>query len=196
VARLGRPPGGRDSARLMPGVSYGMTTTIRRTRQEVLVLALLAASTAGFACTAPPAALGTAERAALADSVRAFAAGMVATIDGHDVDGFIAHHLDGPDFAWATFGAMAPLDSHHVSMKRYFPSDAGKNVHFRLGDSKVYVIDRDAAVLTGVIHSTNVDAGGNPTTGHEAWSIVVHRIDGVWRVVQAHESYPRSPTAE
>lgn len=157
-------------------------------------LAILAA--AGLACAAPPAPLAPAERAALADSVRAFAAGMVATIDGHDVDGFIAHHLDGPDFAWATYGAMVPLDSHHVSMKRYFPSDAGRNVRFRLGETKVYVIDRHAAVLTGVIHSTNVDAKGDPTTGHEVWSIVVHRIDGVWRVVQAHESYPRAPAAE
>ena len=133
------------------------------------------------------------ERAALADSVRAFAAGMVATIDGHDVDGFIANHLDGPDFAWATYGAITPLDSHHVSMKAYFPSDAGKNVRFRLGDSKVHVIGRNAAVLTGIIHSTNVDSAGNPTTGHEAWSIVVQRIDGAWKVVQAHESYPRPP---
>jgi hypothetical protein len=137
--------------------------------------------------------LAPGHRAALADSVRAFAATMVATIDGHDVDGFIGYHLDGPDFAWATFGAMTPLDSHHVSMKAYFPSDAGKNVRFRLGESKVHVIDGDAAVLTGIIHSTNVDSAGNPTTGHEAWSIVVQRIDGEWKVVQAHESYPRTP---
>jgi hypothetical protein len=148
-----------------------------------------------LACTAPPAALtpatlAPADRAALADSVRAFAAGMVATIDSHNVDGFIAHHLDGPDFAWATYGAMTPLDSHHVSMRAYFPSDA-KNV--RPARRVEVVIDRDAAALTGVIHSTNVDAGGNPTTGHEMWTIVVHRIDGAWRVVQAHESYPRTP---
>ncbi|MCC7000689.1 MAG: nuclear transport factor 2 family protein [Gemmatimonadaceae bacterium] len=177
-----------------------MTSILRRrTRPQPLVLATtIASALVMLACTAPPAALtpatlAPADRAALADSVRAFAAGMVATIDSHNVDGFIAHHLDGPDFAWATYGAMTPLDSHHVSMRAYFPSDAGKNVRFRLGESKVYVIDRDAAALTGVIHSTNVDAGGNPTTGHEMWTIVVHRIDGAWRVVQAHESYPRAP---
>ncbi len=62
-----------------------------------------------------------------------------------------------------------------------------------LGESRVHVIDRDAAVLTGIIHSTNVDANGKPTTGHEAWSIVVQRIGGDWKVVQAHESYPRTP---
>lgn len=137
--------------------------------------------------------LTPADRAALADSVRTFAANMVTTIDRHDVDGFIGRHLDGPDFAWATFGGMVPLDSHHVSMKAYFPSDQGKNVHFKLGESRVHVIDRDAAVLTGIIHSTNVDANGQPTTGHEAWSIVVQRIGGDWKVVQAHESYPRTP---
>lgn len=147
------------------------------------------------ACSTPAPDLTDADRAALADSVRTFAANMVATIDGHDVDGFIAYHRDGPDFAWATFGAMTPLDSHHVSMKAYFPSEQGKNVHFRLGESKVHVISRDAAVLTGIIHSTNVDSAGNPTTGHEAWSIVVQRFDGAWKVVQAHESYPR-PAAQ
>ena len=56
--------------------------------------------------------------------------------------------------------------------------------------------DRDAAALTGVIHSTNVDASGDPPTGHEVWSIVVHRIDGAGRGVQAHESDPRTPPAE
>lgn len=172
-----------------------MISPIRdRARRGAHALALALAFAAG-ACSTPPVPLTPDERAALADSVRAFAAAMIATIDGHDVDGFIAHHLDGPDFAWATYGAMVPLDSHHVSMRAYFPSAAGRNVRFRLGDSKVYVIDRNAAALTGIIHSTNVDPDGNPTTGHEAWSIVVHRVDGAWRVVQAHESYPRTPPA-
>lgn len=165
-----------------------------RTRRGANALALALAMAAG-ACSAPPATLSPEERAALADSVRAFAAGMIATIDGHDVDGFIAHHLDGPDFAWATHGAIVPLDTHHVSMRAYFPSPAGRNVRFRLGESKVYVIDRNAAALTGIIHSTNVDSAGNPTAGHEAWTIMVHRLDGAWRVVQAHESYPRTPPA-
>jgi len=165
-----------------------------RTRPTTTCLLLLAT-----ACAAPPgpaATLSSTERAALADSVRAFAAEMVATIDRHDVDGFIDRHQDGPGFAWATWGAVVPLESHRASMKRYFPSDQGKQVRFTLGESTVYVIDRDAAALTGIIHSTNVDAEGNPTTGHEAWSIVVHRIDGQWKVVQAHESYPRPEAPE
>ena len=61
-------------------------------------------------------------------------------------------------------------------MKRYFPSDA--------------------AARTGIINSTNVDSAGQPTTGHEAWSIVLHRLDGRWNVVQAHESYPRPKAPE
>lgn len=157
---------------------------------------LLLLASACAAPPSPPATLSPAERAALADSVRAFAAEMVATIDRHDVDGFIGHHQDGPDFAWATWGAIDSLEKHRSSMKRYFPSDAGKNVHFTLGESKVYVIDRDAAALTGIINSTNVDAKGTPTTGHEAWSIVLHRLDGRWKVVQAHESYPRPSAPE
>ncbi len=156
---------------------------------------ILASTTFALAGCATSTTLAPADRAALADSVRAFGAAMVATIDRHDVDGFIAFHHDGPDFAWATFGGMTPLDSHFVSMKKYFPSDQGKNVHFKLGESRVHVIDRNAAVLTGIIHSTNVDAAGRPTTGHEAWSIVVQRIAGEWKVVQAHESYPRAPAA-
>jgi hypothetical protein len=160
------------------------------------LLLLTAACAAPSTPPATPAPLSPAEQAALADSVRAFAAEMVATIDRHDVDGFIGYHQDGPGFAWATWGAIDSLEKHRSSMKNYFPSDAGTNVHFTLGESKVYVIDRNAAALTGIINSTNVDAAGKPTTGHEAWSIVVHRLDGRWRVVQVHESYPRPVGAE
>jgi hypothetical protein len=165
-------------------------------RLTACLLLLTAACAAPPSPPATPAPLSPAEQAALADSVRAFAAEMVATIDKHDVDGFIGYHHDGPGFAWATWGAIDSLEKHRSSMKQYFPSDAGKNVHFTLGESKVYVIDRDAAALTGIINSTNVDAAGKPTTGHEAWSIVVHRLDGRWKVVQVHESYPRPAAAE
>ena len=51
----------------------------------------------------------------------------------------------------------------------------------------------DAAVATAVIHSTNVGEDGEPTSGHEVWSIVVQRIEGEWKVVQVHESYPPPP---
>ncbi len=138
--------------------------------------------------------LTDAERAALADSVRQFANEMVETIDRHDVDGFIAYHLRSPDFAWASRGAITPLDSHDVSMKEYFPG-VGKNVHFKLGDSRVRVLSRDAAVATSIIHSTNIGEDGEATSAHEVWSIVVQRIDGEWKVVQAHESYPPPPAS-
>ena len=155
----------------------------------VLSLSLLAGCAAGGYGE-----LTDAERAALADSIRQFANEMVVTIDGHDVDGFIDYHWRHPDFTWASSGSITPLDSHHVSMKEYFPG-VGKNVHFKLGDSRVHVLSRDAAVATSIIHSTNIDDDGEPTTGHEAWSIVVQRIGGEWKVVQAHESYPRRPAS-
>ena len=138
--------------------------------------------------------LTDAERAALADSVRQFANEMVETIDGHDVDGFIGYHLRSPDFAWASRGEITPLDSHDASMKEYFPG-VGKNVQFKLGDSRVRVLGRNAAVATSFIHSTDIGEDGEATSGHEVWSIVVQRIDGEWKVVQVHESYPPPPAS-
>ncbi len=154
---------------------------------SVLSLSVVLAGCAGSS----DAELTDAERAALADSVRQFANEMVETVDRHDVDGFIGYHLDGPDFAWASRGETSPLESHRESMKEYFPG-VGKNVHFELGDSRVHVLGRDAAVATSYIHSTNIGEDGEPISGHEVWSIVVHRIDGEWKVVQVHESYPPS----
>ncbi len=157
---------------------------------SVLGLSVLLAGCAGSG----DGALAEDERAALADSVRQFANEMVETIDRHDVDGFIGYHVDGPDFAWASRGEVTPLEGHRESMKEYFPG-VGKNVHFKLGDSRVHVLSRDAAVATSFINSTNIGEDGEPTTGHEVWSIVVQRIDGEWQVVQVHESYPPRPDA-
>ncbi len=159
-----------------------------RTLSSVLGLSVLLAGCAGIG----DGELTDAERAALGDSIRQFANEMVETIDGHDVDGFIGYHLDGPDFAWASRGEVTPLESHRASMKEYFPG-VGRNVHFTLGESTVHVLGRDAAVATSVIHSTNVGEDGEPTSGHEVWSIVVQRIEGEWKVVQVHESYPPPP---
>ena len=133
--------------------------------------------------------LTDAERSALADSIGQFANEMVEAVDRHDVDGFIGYHVDGPNFAWASRGAVTPLESHRESMTEYFPG-VGKGVHFTLGESRVHVLSRDAAVATSFIHSTNIGENGETIGGHEVWSIVVERIDGEWRVVQVHESYP------
>jgi ketosteroid isomerase-like protein len=136
--------------------------------------------------------LSGAERAALVDSIKLLANEMVETIDRHDVDGFIAYHWHNPDFVWASSGEIIPLESHHAGMKEYF-SGPGQNVHFELAESRVHVLSRDAAVATCIIHSSSIGEDGEPRSGHEAWSIVVQRINGEWKVVQAHESYPRRP---
>src|SRR5262249_25018013 len=115
----------------------------------------------------------------------------VETIDRHDVEGFIGYHAKAPDVAWAMSGGIITVDSMRTSMLGYFPSPAGKNVHFTLGDARVYVLDRNAGVVTAIINSTNVDSTGASRTGHQAWSIVVQRTGGAWKVVQVHESYPR-----
>jgi hypothetical protein len=133
--------------------------------------------------------LNETERVALADSVRAFANLMVETIDRHDVEGFINFHARSDDVAWAMSGSIITVDSMRASMLQYFPSPAGVNVHFRLGDARVYILDRNAAVVTAVIHSTNVDSTGVTRTGHQAWSMVL-------QLVQVHESYPAAPPTD
>jgi hypothetical protein len=174
------------SGKSSPAHSKGVT--VMRKLGSVLGLSVLLAGCAGSG----DGALAEDERAALADSVRQFANEMVETIDRHDVDGFIAYHLRSPDFAWASRGAITPLDAHDVSMNEYFPG-VGKNVHFKLGDSRVHVLSRDSAVATSIIHSTDIGEDGEATSGHEVWSIVVQCIDDEWKVVQAHESYPPRP---
>lgn len=130
------------------------------------------------------------ERAALADSLSGFARQMMLDIDGHDVDKFIGHHENGPGFAWATSGALVPLDSMHATMRTYFSGPQGQHAHFSLGDVRAVSLGRNAGAVTAIINSTNRDSTGAERRSHQAWTIVVERREGRWRVVQAHESYP------
>lgn len=154
---------------------------------------VLAGALALVACRPTARRLTDVERAALADSLTQFAAGMVADIDRHEVDKFIGYHENVPGFTWATSGELIALDSMHASMREYFGGPQGKEAHFSLGDTRAYPLGRDAGVVTGIITSTNKDSAGAERRGHQAWSIVVERRGGMWRVVQAHESYPRTP---
>jgi hypothetical protein len=146
-----------------------------------------------IACRPSERPLSEAERNALADSLSGFAGQMVAEIDRHEVDRFIGHHENVPGFAWASSAELIELDSMHASMRSYFGGPEGREVHFSLGEVRAYPLGRNAGVVTGIIHSTNRDSLGAEQRGSQAWSIVVERRGGDWKVVQVHESYPRTP---
>jgi hypothetical protein len=147
------------------------------------------------ACRPAPRDLSDADRAALADTLKQAAATIMADIDRHEVGKFLAHHDGGPAFAWATQGAILTLDSMRAIMMPYFSGPSGQNVRFSLGTSVAYPLTRDAGVVTAVVNSTNRDSTGTERKSHQAWSVVLQRRDGSWRVVQVHESYP-GPTPE
>ncbi len=138
--------------------------------------------------------LTPAHRAALSDSLQAFATSLVVAISNHDVEKFMGAHAESPELTYAAAGMIYPSkDSIHHELTRYFASAAAKNVHFSLGASKVNVLDVNNGIVTGWIDSSNIDAQGKPRKGHQAWSIVVQRRGPVWKIIQAHESYPRTP---
>jgi hypothetical protein len=158
-------------------------------RIALLVILLLAARSQANAQTLTPA-----HRAALADTLTTFANSLVVAISNHDVEKFMGAHAESPELTYAAAGMIYPSkDSIHHELTRYFASPAAKNVHFTLGASKVNVLDVNNGVVTGWIDSSNIDAQGKPRKGHQAWSIVVQRRGNAWKIVQAHESYPRTP---
>jgi len=157
---------------------------IRRLLPLVLTLA-------GCAPTEKP--LTEADHKALADSLIQLASTMIADIDRHEVDKFIGYHDNVPGFAWATSGELVALDSMHQSMRAYFAGPEGREVHFSMGEAKAHPLGRNAGVVTAIVNSTSKDSTGSEQRSHQAWSIVVERRAGAWRVVQTHESYPRAP---
>ena len=131
------------------------------------------------------------ERAALADTLERFAAEMVATISTGDAEGFMNYHLNSPELTYAEAGAIEPSwQAKRDGMVEYFSSPASDGLTFSLGNIHSYVLGRNAGVVTAIINSMRVDSAGDERTGHQAWSIVLDRIGGEWKVVQAHESYP------
>jgi hypothetical protein len=155
----------------------------------LLVIVMLAGTSEARAQT-----LTASHRAALADSLKSFANSLVVAISNHDVEKFMAAHAESPELTYAAAGMIYPTkDSLHHELTRYFASPAAANVHFTLGSAKVNVLDANNGVVTGWIDSSNVDAQGKPRKGHQAWSIVVQRRGRDWKIVQAHESYPRTP---
>lgn len=131
-----------------------------------------------------------ADRAALADSLGAFARQMVAEISDHKVDAFIAHHDNVPGFAWASQGDLISLDSMHATMRSYFAGPQGAAIQFAVAEAKAHALSRDAGAVTAIITAINRDSTGAEVKTRQAWSIVVERRGGEWKVVQVHESYP------
>jgi hypothetical protein len=86
---------------------------------------------------------------------------------------------------------VAAISAHDVD--RFMASPAARYVTFSVADPKVNILDADAAVVTARINSMNRDSIGNVRRGHQAWSIVLVRRGDGWKIIQAHESYPRGP---
>jgi ketosteroid isomerase-like protein len=168
-----------------------------RTHALLLCAALVAAGCQGASSDPGANTLTEEYRAALADSVSRFAGDIIAAISGHDVDRFMAAHLDSPELTYAAAGRIYPAkDTLYDELRTYFASPAAKHVTFSLAEPKVNILDADAAVVTARINSMNRDSVGNVRRGHQAWSIVLVRRGDGWKIIQAHESYPRAPAAD
>src|SRR5207249_4571405 len=105
---------------------------------------------------------------ALEDSLVAFATSLVKAISAHDVETFMAAHVESPELTYAAAGNIYPSkDSIHGELKRYFVSPAAANAHFSLRTAKANVLDASNGVVTAWIDSSITDAEARPRSGHE-----------------------------
>lgn len=146
------------------------------------VLALI-----GAGCTQPAPAFDDAQRAAVADTIRAEADKLIAAIASKDVNNFAA--LFTPD------GDLVYVDNGHIYPNRDALTAAAGGFFKRVGSAggkwdpaHVIALSPTAGSFTGIFRPQMVDTAGQPLwTDGKIWTFVYQRRAAGWQIVQAHE---------
>jgi len=125
----------------------------------------------------------SADRAAIA----AFLDAQDAAASALDVDRFLSHFVDAPDFAFAFNGSVrtsrAAVRAFHLAA---WANVAG--VSFRTTIERVAFPADGIAAVTGTGRSQHTQADGEIRPGEYALSLLTVRRPEGWRVLQPHES--------
>lgn len=151
---------------------------------------LLAGLAASSGCAALAPAFTESDRAAVADSVRAFAAAYLADVNGGGFDRVLTHFADEPGFLFLENGRIA-YDSH-AAVAQAFDGMSGVVAEIRMtvDDSRVVVLAPGTAIVSALYNQVFVDTEGNEFEIDGAFTLVaVHRSDG-WKWLTGHTSQP------
>ena len=131
------------------------------------------------------------ERAAIARSVEATWADMMAAAKALNPDQIRASYVDRPVVAINGL-IIDDFDRDQFSgTRQWFRSLRrfdGSYDHVHLE-----VLDRRTAVATMNHHLKWTDTAGTPGEWNSAWTAVFRLIDGRWKIAYSHESTPQSP---
>jgi ketosteroid isomerase-like protein len=139
-----------------------------------------------MACQPAPATMSDAQKAAMADSVKAFAMGMVDKINKGDMKGSMASYSQDANARYTQNGVML----NAAGMQKMNQEMAGMMQGMQIKPEKtdVIMLGPDAAVINSPYSITMKTAAGKEVSGKGVWTGVVQRQAGAWHVVSTHIS--------
>jgi len=137
------------------------------------------------------------QKAALCDSLERFVANRyLRTFEHPNTDTILSFYAAGEDLRVAENGMIYPTRDSLAASLRAFWGRPGLTANFTSGPQHVTVLDRDAAVYTGMITGGVRDSAGVETRMVSAWTAVFTHTSGDWKIVAAHLSWlPTAPAA-
>jgi len=153
-----------------------------------------AAALALAACARLP--LTEQQKAALADSVTRYMAGPFAVALQHPtVERVMPLYAPGNDILVVDFGTIYAGRDTVTEANRQYWGHPGMTAHFTFTSPHVAVLNRDAAVFTAMVSLALKDSAGVETPMRFAWTGVLVRVGGDWKVQVEHSSLPPAPAA-
>jgi len=161
-------------------------------------ISTMVASVAVFALAAcagkPP--LDEQQKVTLGDSLERFVANRyLGTFEHPNPDTMLSFFAAGEDLRVAENGMIYPTRDSLAASMRAFWGRPGLTAYFTSGPQHVTVLDRDAAVYTGMITGGVRDSAGVETRMTSAWTAVFTRTSEGWKIVAAHLSWPPAAPA-
>ena len=136
-----------------------------------------------------PATLTEAERAAVADSLQAFATVIEEGVEALDVSRFAPVFSSDADLTWAADGQLM-LISHDSLMSFYRVAYRGfREIDFTWDTLRVSVLSPDVGVLAGAGHFEVTDTAGSTSQQGVAVTYVFVRRNGRWQLLHGHASH-------
>lgn len=138
------------------------------------------------ACQPKPVAMTDAQKAALADTVKAFAMGMVDQMNKGDMKGSMASYSQDASGRFTTNGVM--VDPAGMQKMNQDMMGMMESMQIKPEKTDVMVLGPDAAVVNSPFTMVVKTKAGKEVSGKGVWTGVIERQAGAWRVVSTHES--------
>jgi len=151
-----------------------------------LVVILTAAPSSASAQPRPPKTVARAELSTVATEVRQMLAEYFKTVERHELSKFLALFAEGEDLTVFEDKEMYDWKAFVAFAEGFFQQVA--EIKFDLEKCTVNPLSPRVAVATGVFRGTGKSSAGAPVIVHNAYTFVLVKQDGRWRIKHVHES--------